>query len=152
MSNNENLRKKEQKQDKISENTNTFMDLGSLNLYQQFIFWLKNAPHWLLIMISPYLGYWTFIGSCCCVNTAEGITMRNQGLSYFTNSDNLFYIICVLLPFLLGVILGSKMLYQMIFNINYPNGDSPYGFFPLLALAGFIGTSYFYLASLGLFC
>lgn len=126
-------------------------NLGQFNVFKQIKYFLINAPHWLLLLIAPWLCYWTYIGTCCCVNQSEGYNIKNEGLSYFTNTDNLFYTVTVILPFLLGAILAIRMIFSMLFNIRYPNGDSPYSFLSLFCLAAFIGMSYLYLNSLFMF-
>jgi hypothetical protein len=147
-----NSNSKKNKKDFFSpESEVNITNLAQFNIFKQISYFLINAPHWLLLLITPWLGYWTYIGSCCCVNQSEGFKIKKEGLDYFTNTDNLFYIITVILPFLLGAILAIRMIFSMLFNIRYPNGDSPYGFLPLFYLALFIGMSYLYLNSLFMF-
>ncbi len=123
--------------------------IDSLNIFDQFITILINAPHKLLISIAPYMLFWTYYGTCCCLNPLAGYDMRNDLSGFLTNSDNFLYIIIVIIPFIIGVILAIRIIFQMIFNVNYPNGDNPYGFVPLISLFIFSVAAYLYLVSLG---
>jgi hypothetical protein len=125
-----------------------YSSIGSKNVFNQVIFFARNQPHFLLILLYPWLAYWTFIGTCCCVNVAEGYKMRDQGLAYFTDTGNLFFILAVLLPFLIGLITAIRMIFNMIIGKHYPNGDHPWGWVPIISIAGYALVSWFFINSL----
>ena len=145
-----NAKNKSKKGKRSRSRTNAADDtsIGSKNVFAQITYYIKNHPHFLLILLYPWLAYWTFIGTCCCVNMAEGYKIRDEGFAYFTDTDNWFFILAVLLPFLIGLITAIRMIFYMIIGKHYPNGDHPWGFLPIISIAGYALVSWFFINSL----
>lgn len=119
------------------------------NIFEQYTFWLKNHPQWLLIILNGYLAYWSYFGVCCCLFQLDGYEIRNEGISYFLDSDNLLTIVILIIPFLLATLLALSIFYKMLTNKRTLNGESPYGFWSIFALISFIMVSRQLLFSFG---
>jgi hypothetical protein len=134
---------------KLESDNESVQHIGGFNIIDQFTLLLINAPHYLLLMIAIHILWMSSFGTCCCINPIAGYDMQNDLIGFLTNSDNFLYIATVIVPFILGVILSFRMIYQMVFNVKYPNGANPFGFLPLISLFLFGVATYSYLMSLG---